>query len=212
MSFDFKAKQFLYGAHFPQVLRNQVWLGAFHREEIDSLFGAPGPDPLRLVEEVMSRCPSTNTGERMLYFYQKFYLCDDILVKTDRASMAASLEVRAPFLDAQLVEYASRLPYSFKLRGNKTKYILKKALEGILPHEILYRKKKGFGIPMALWLRNELKEMMVRTLDPQKIKQEGIFNPTYVKNLVDDHLSGKRNNRKQLFTLLMFEGWREKYL
>ena len=126
--------------------------------------------------------------------------------------MAHSLEVRAPFLDVNLVEYVSQLPYELKLRGTQTKYILKKALQGILPHDILHRKKKGFGIPIAVWLKNELKGEMLRTLDPSKIKKEGLFNPNFIQKLVQDHLSGQKNNRKPLFTLLMFEWWREKYL
>lgn len=126
--------------------------------------------------------------------------------------MAASLEVRAPFLDVGLVEYVSGLPYSLKQCGLKTKLILKKALEKILPKEIVYRKKKGFGIPMALWLKNNLRKKMCSELDRRKIAKEGIFDPDYVDMLVEGHLSGKKNNRKQLFSLLMFEWWLEKYL
>jgi len=220
MSLDFKAKQFIYGAAFPPVLRNQVWLGAFHRKEMRDLFLPDTKaatflathDPLDRVTEVMRNCPTKHPGERMLYFYQKFYLCDDILVKADRASMAASLEVRAPFLDVNVVEYAASLPYNLKLKGKHTKYILKKSIESLLPHDIIYRPKKGFGIPIAIWLRNELKDEMRRALDPSKIAKEGIFKPSAVTKLVEDHLARKKNNRKQLFSLLMFEWWRERYL
>lgn len=220
MSLDFKAKQFIYGAGFPPVLRNQVWLGSFHRQQMMDLFCPETRaatfllrhDPLDRVSDIMQNCPSNHPGERMLYFYQKFYLCDDILVKADRASMAASLEVRAPFLDVNVVEYAASLPYNFKLKGKETKFILKKTIESLLPHDIIYRPKKGFGIPIAIWLRNELKEEMLRVLSPKKIESEGLFNPAYVKQLVDDHLSLKRNNRKQLFSLMMFQWWREQYL
>lgn len=214
MSFEFKLKQFLYGAAFPPVIRNQIWLGAFHFAEQQRLFANPAQlqDPLDLVWKQMADCESSHPGDRMLYFYQKFYLCDDILVKADRASMAASLEVRAPFLDHNFVEFVSRLPYRYKLRGTQTKNILKKSLENILPHDIIYRPKKGFGIPLALWLKNELKDQLLRHLDPQKIKKEGIFNPGTIQQLVQQHLSGRRNNRKQLFSLLMFELWRDKYL
>lgn len=213
ISFDFKAKQFLYGARFPPVIRNQVWLGAFHQEEQDELFCKGGvKNPLWLVNDVMRHCRSSHPGDRILYFYQKFYLCDDILVKTDRASMASSLEVRAPFLDVNLVEYVSSLPFEMKLKGRATKYILKKALEKILPSSIIYRKKKGFGIPIAVWFRNELKGLLLSQLNRGKIGKEGIFNPDCVDGLVGEHLSGKKNNRKQLFSLLMFEWWRERYL
>lgn len=220
MSFEFKLKQFLYGADFPPVLRNQVWLGALHREEQKRIFSPSfeaqtylvDGDPLELVRQVMEHCPSHNAGDRMLYFYQKFYLEGDILVKTDRASMAASLEVRAPFLDKDFVEYVSTLPYTFKAKGRETKYLLKKALETVLPNEIIYRKKKGFGIPIAGWLKNELRPTLQETLHHNKLKKEGIFSPVSVDRLIAEHLAGKKNNRKPLFALLMFQWWRERYL
>ncbi len=220
MSFEFKLKQFLYGAGYPPVLRNQVWLGAFHREEQLSLFEPSSPahtllqdsDPLDLVRQVMLSCPSKNRGDQMLYFYQKFYLCDDILVKADRASMAASLEVRAPFLDKNFVEYVSTLPFEFKMKGSQTKFLLKKALESVLPHDIIYRPKKGFGIPIAQWLKEELRPVLQQTLHHDRIKKAGIFNPIVVDRLVGEHLAGKKNNRKPLFALLMFEWWRERFL
>lgn len=214
MSFEFKLKQFLYGAHFPPVLRNQVWLGAFHRQEMQTLFaaGLPVRDPLQLVADVMQSCPSSHPGDRMLYFYQKFYLEGDILVKTDRASMAASLEVRAPFLDVNLAEFVSKIPYRLKTKRGQTKIILKKALENILPEEVLARKKKGFGIPLAAWLKGPLREKMLSDLAPEKIKREGLFDADFVSKLVADHLAGRRNNRKQIFALLMFEWWRESHL
>ncbi|MBI2338905.1 MAG: asparagine synthase (glutamine-hydrolyzing) [Deltaproteobacteria bacterium] len=213
MSLEFMAKQFLYGACFPPVIRNQVWLGAFHQEEQDELFLNQNisRNPLRLVDDVMKNCRSSHPGDRVLYFYQKFYLCGDILVKTDRASMAASLEVRAPFLDINLIEYVSKLPFEMKLKGRATKYILKKALEKVLPSPIIHRKKKGFGIPIALWLRRELKGMLTSLLNREKIKEEGIFNADYIDRLVAGHLSGKKNNRKPLFSLLMFQLWRENF-
>ncbi|EKD42583.1 MAG: hypothetical protein ACD_73C00096G0001, partial [uncultured bacterium] len=215
MSFDFKAKQFLYGAHFPQVIRNQVWLGAFHQQEMANLFiqdENPNDDPLNLVRESLKNCVSKDVGDQLLYFYQKFYLCDDILVKTDRASMAHSLEVRAPFLDVNVVEYAASIPFSSKLKKGQTKAILKSALEQILPHEIIYRPKKGFGIPLAIWLRSELKNKMLETLSPERIKRDGIFKCGKIEALIQEHLSGRKNNRKQLFSLLMFHWWQDCWL
>lgn len=213
MSLDFMAKIFLAGASFPPVIRNQVWLGAFGPSARRRLFvDPPKRDPLALVDEAMRDCPSTNRGDRILYFYQKFYLCDDILVKTDRASMATSLEVRAPLLDVNVVEFAASLPFHYKLKGTQKKYLFKKLLGRLLPKEILDRKKKGFGIPLSAWLRGRLKEKMLETLHPEKIKREGLFDPRFVSQLVQGHLSGKRNNRKPLFALLMFEWWRERFL
>ncbi len=144
--------------------------------------------------------------------YQKFYLCDDILVKTDRASMAHSLEVRAPFLDVDVVEFAAKIPFSLKLKKGQGKSILKKSLEGILPEEIIYRPKKGFGIPLAQWLREDLKSKMLATLSVERIKKDGIFNGAFIQKLINDHLSGRKNNRKQLFALLMFHWWMDEWL
>ncbi len=214
MSFEFKLKQFLYGASSDPVLRNQVWLGAFKQQELMSLFSGDVrhlPDPLDLVRQKLLSRHNESRGDQIGYFYQKFYLCDDILVKTDRASMANSLEVRAPFLDTEMVEFAAQVPFEFKLKGKETKYLLKKALQGIVPDDILYRPKKGFGIPLAAWLKKDLKAEVERVLEPNKIGREGLFNPKEVSRIVAEHMAGKRNNRKQIFTLLMFEWWRERY-
>ena len=139
-------------------------------------------------------------------------MCDDVLVKVDRASMANSLETRAPFLDVNVVEYANSLPFSYKLNGIKTKHVLKTALRNILPREITHRPKKGFGIPIAGWFKEELKPLLLSTLNKKRIEQGGIFNWSSVDNLISSHLAGKRNNRKQLLCLLMFSLWQDNYL
>jgi len=218
MSLDFKARQFLSGADYEGILKNQMWLAACNLEEQKQLFHpnfyakVRETDPLDLVRKEMSLCDSKMTGDQLLYFYQKFYLCDDILVKTDRASMAHSLEVRAPFLDPKVVEYVTSLPYSYKLKGVTTKYILKKAVNRMLPAMITQRSKKGFGIPIAGWLKKELKPMMLDSLNKRRIETDGIFNWDFVNRLMQQHLQGKRNNRKQLFALLMLHFWMDRYL
>jgi asparagine synthase (glutamine-hydrolysing) len=150
--------------------------------------------------------------ERILYLSTKLYLQDDILVKVDRASMANGLEVRCPLLDQELVEFACRLPLHYKLRGLTTKYLLKKAASGILPDGIITRKKKGFGIPISQWLGGELKDFMLDHLSERRIKQQGYFNYAYIKDLIEDHLKKKKDNRKLLWTLLIFQVWHEKYI
>src|SRR5581483_5077382 len=144
---------------------------------------------------------------RALYLDTKMYLQDDILVKTDRASMACSLEVRAPFLDVNLVEFASRLPSAMKLNGWTTKYLLKKALRGLVPDRIIDRPKKGFGIPLAGWIRKELKGLFYETLSEGRLKRHDFFNPRAVAKLLEDHMALKRDNRKTLWTLFVFESW-----
>lgn len=217
MSLDFKVKQFLLGARYPDVIKNQVWLSAIPPVQHQDLFASSfyekirNIDPFALIEEEMQHCLSQKAGDRLLYFYQKFYMCDDILFKVDRASMANSLEVRAPFLDKNVIEFTSRLSYQSKLKGHKTKYLLKKCFHNLLPHDILYRPKKGFGIPISAWLKNELKPLLLTTLSQKRIEKDGIFAWPYVKSLIDEHLSGKCNWRKPLFALLMFHFWLDKH-
>jgi len=141
----------------------------------------------------------------------KLYLQDDILVKVDRASMACSLEVRAPFLDHDLVEFIMNLPSSLKLRRFTTKYILKKVMEKFLPKEVIQRSKKGFGVPTAKWIKGPLKELFGDMLSYGRIKRERFLNPSYVESVLQDHVSNKRDNRKQLWTLLVWELWVNRY-
>lgn len=219
MSFDFRAKRFLKGvaARTPEV-RNQVWLGAFSQDEQKMLFQEDawqelsGWDPYEDLGHYLAQVDFSDLMDRIAYIYIRTYLADDGLVKTDRASTAVSLGVRAPILDNELLDYVNALPPEYKFRGTVTKYIFKKALEGILPREIIYRGKKGFGMPVAFWLRGELKGLMLELLDPQKIKREGLFRPDYLTQMVQKHLAGKEDNRKHLWSLICFELWRQNYL
>lgn len=218
MSLDFKLRQFIKGAHHPGVIKNQIWLAAISPEEQDDLLTPEfkktldGVNPFALIDEEMDHCPSRVPGDELLYFYQKFYMCDDILFKVDRASMANSLEVRAPFLDKDVVDFASRLPYALKLKGVTTKYILKKTVNKLLPAMVTQRSKKGFGIPIAGWLKNELKPLLLNTLSEERIRRDAIFEWEPIKALIDGHLSGKINQRKPLFALLMLHLWMDQYL
>jgi asparagine synthase (glutamine-hydrolysing) len=148
----------------------------------------------------------------VLYLDMKLYLEGDILVKTDRASMMTSLEARVPLLNADMVDYVTSLPLSTKVRGLRSKFLLRKAMKEVLPPSILRRPKKGFGIPVARWLKDELREPLLDALSPARIEREGYFDHRVVTGLVDDHLSGKRDNRKQLWTLFVFERWHDSYL
>jgi asparagine synthase (glutamine-hydrolysing) len=125
--------------------------------------------------------------------------------------MACSLEVRAPFLDHELVEFVMGLPSRFKLNGFTSKYILKKAMKNILPDEVIQRKKKGFGVPIAKWVKGPLRRLFGDVLSPDRIRREGFLNPGYVTTLLQDHLVNRRDNRKQLWTLLVWELWVNRY-
>jgi asparagine synthase (glutamine-hydrolysing) len=213
LSFDFRAKRFVSGAAHPVAERHQRWMGSFASEGRVALLspgvrgelGRVGTDGL--VDEYRSLDPLN----QVLMIDMRLYLENDILVKLDRASMMASLEGRVPLLNNDFVAYATSLPLSMKLRGFRSKFLLKRALRGILPGRILRRPKKGFGIPVAEWFRGPVKEQMLSVLSPERIATEGFFDAGAVKGLIDDHLAGRQDNRKQLWTLFAFEMWHEGY-
>jgi asparagine synthase (glutamine-hydrolysing) len=218
MSLDFRMKQFLKGVAFPPSVRNQVWLGAFPQYQQKLLFSRDareslgGFDVYEDIRDSLKGRTFRDWVDEITFMYERFYLGEDILTKVDRASMAVSLEVRTPFLDREFSEFANGLPSRFKLRGLTRKFILKKALERKLPKEIIYRKKKGFGIPLTKWLRYDLRPMLEDLFSQERIQQEGLFDGAYVRTLMNDHFDGRRDNRKQLWTLLMFEQWKDRYL
>ena len=149
---------------------------------------------------------------RSLALYQDTYLPEDILTKVDRASMACGLEVRAPFLDAKLVDFMQSLPSSFKFGRNRTKRLLKRAAASRLPASILARPKKGFGIPVANWLRGPLAPLMNQLLGRERLEQQGIFRPDEVARRIAEHQSGQHDHRKPLWTLLIFQLWCDHWL
>jgi asparagine synthase (glutamine-hydrolysing) len=152
-------------------------------------------------------CPTEHPLSRIQYLDMKTYLVGDILTKVDRASMAHGLEVRVPLLDHQLVEWMSGLPANLKLRGSEGKYIFKKSLAPYLPSDLLYRKKMGFSIPLADWFRGPMKVRLQQVLMGKTLSQTGIFNMSYVQQMLDQHQSGLRDYSAPLWTLLMFESF-----
>ena len=218
MSLDFKLKQFLLAQGYDPVLKNQIWLAGIPPKNQETLLTEnfkkqePGFDSLSAITKALTSIDARDFRQKLLYFYQKFYLCGDILTKTDRASMAHSLEVRAPYLDKNVVEFANRLPFEFKLKGVTTKYILKKIFNRQLPAMITQRPKKGFGIPITGWLKKELKPVLLETLSQSRIERDGIFHWPEVERYLNEHLSGRENHRKPLFCLLMLHFWMDSYL
>jgi asparagine synthase (glutamine-hydrolysing) len=208
-SFDFKLKQFLRGAAEPLPLAHQRWLGSFSGGEIARLL--VDGDPVGVEGEHLRRSESimgcTDPLSRSLALYQDTYLPEDILTKVDRASMACGLEVRAPFLDAELVDFTQVLPASFKFQRGQTKRLLKRAAASRLPASILRRPKKGFGIPVAAWLRGPLAPLMTHLLSRERLVKQGLFHPEEVARRIDEHQAGFRDHRKPLWTLLMFQLW-----
>ncbi len=134
------------------------------------------------------------------------YLPDDLLIKADRCSMAASLEARAPFLDHRLIELAATIPFNLKLNGSITKYILKRAARGLLPEHIIHRKKHGFGVPLGAWLRADIAPVREILLS-REVRERGLLNMGAVEGIINDHANGRRDNGHRLWTLLTLEWW-----
>jgi asparagine synthase (glutamine-hydrolysing) len=155
------------------------------------------------------RADTTDPLSRIQYVDIKTYLSDDILVKVDRASMAVSPEVRTPILDHRFMDLAATIPSSLKLQGMTGKNIFKKAHEGLVPHEVLYRPKMGFGVPLAAWLRGELRAMAHATLFQRR--EDGLLNRRCVEGLWHEHQSALRNRATELWAQLIFRMWQDKF-
>jgi asparagine synthase (glutamine-hydrolysing) len=210
-SFDFKLKRFLRGAGSPDDVRHPTWLGSFTPAEQESLLVQSSGDPFETLRERYAEAPTSERLERLIYLYATTYLQDDILVKVDRASMACSLEVRAPFLDVELVEFLGRVPPRLKLHRFDTKHLLKRALADTLPAGIAGRAKKGFGVPIAEWLKGELREALEDELSPERLRRQGLFEPVAVQRLLTEHMTGRRDHRKPLWTLFVFQLWHRRW-
>ena len=217
LSFDYKATRFVTGAKYDPVARHHIWFGSFNPAEqklllTPEVLHTTDADIYREARTMVAECDSTDLVEQMQSLDTRLYLAEDILTKVDRASMAVSLEVRAPFLDPRVAEFAASLPASYKLRGRKTKYILKRAIKGHLPPFVTRRGKKGFGVPVAEWLKGKLRPLARDLLSPERVRKAGVFNAEYVTKLQDEHERGVANHRKLLWTLLMFELWHESFI
>ena len=194
MSLDFKIKSALGGLTYPKYLWNSVWLGPLEITDIEALFQEP-VDIEDLYSEAIQcwdDCLQDNLVDKTLQFYTKLYLQDDILVKSDRASMMNSLEVRAPFLDIDFVDFIRKIPHQFKYRNGHSKYILKKAVESILPQKIVYRPKKGFGLPIGEWFARGW-------LSWDEAGGNDIGNKAYLNNKISEHCRGKADHRQFLW-------------
>ena len=215
LSFPFALKQFLRGVGLSNEIRMFVWMGAYIDSEKEMLLN---PDiSSQIKENTFTEINNylrgkfiSNDEDRMLYLISKLYLSDDILFKVDRASMATSLEVRAPFLDYTLPEFGAKLPYDLKLNRLTSKYILKKMAEKHIPKWIIYKKKQGFAIPTTKWLKHELKDTLLHYTSKDYIKKQGLFQHNFIDKIVQNHLDEKWDNKKLLWNLLVFQLWYEK--
>jgi asparagine synthase (glutamine-hydrolysing) len=214
LSFDFKLKQFLRGASEVPSLAHQRWMSSFAGAEIRALLA--DPPAIDVEAEHLERARALAQGADQLAraqaLYQDTYLPGDVLNKVDRASMACGLEVRAPFLDAVLVDSLQRLPSRYKFARGRTKRVLKRAAAGCLPSAILSRPKRGFCVPVARWLRGPLGPLVDDLLGPDRLARQGLFRPGEVARRVTEHREGLRDHRKPLWTLLMFQLWYDHWI
>jgi asparagine synthase (glutamine-hydrolysing) len=187
-------------ATLPRELRNGLLTHAFLAE----LQGYEASD---LIRRTMAAAPAEDDLARLQYVDLKTYLPGDILVKVDRASMAHSLEVRVPFLDHVLVEWAATLPADLKLRGREGKVLLKRAMEPKLPRELLYRRKMGFAVPLAAWFRGPLGDRIRAIVTGPRLAETGVFEPRALARLLDEHQSGSADRSAALWSVMMFESF-----
>ncbi|UCF71829.1 MAG: asparagine synthase (glutamine-hydrolyzing), partial [Deltaproteobacteria bacterium] len=165
-----------------------------------------------IYEEVFRETEGWPLLSRLMRVDQRTYLPDAMLTKADRASMAVSLELRVPLLDQRILEYSSALPENLKYRNGMGKYLLKKLLAHYLPSELFERPKMGFGVPIDRWFRTDMKPLLLDYLSPERLKEERMFDQSFVENKVKEHLSGKANHQYRLWAILMWEMWRERWL
>ncbi|MBI1940844.1 MAG: asparagine synthase (glutamine-hydrolyzing) [Acidobacteria bacterium] len=211
-------RRFLAHAERDPAERHQIWMGMFSPRELDRLFSPQwkGPSPPSSVifaplAPVMEGARFDETLAEMLYLDFRLYLEDNLLVKIDRASMASSLELRTPFLDHRLVEFAASLPAALKVPRFQMKYVLKKAVEAWLPRQIVYRQKRGFSVPIAGWMRGSLRPLLDETLGEEKLKRDGLFDAAFVRRILTEHWSGRADHRKGLWALLCFQLWFDRW-
>ena len=212
-SLEYSAKKFIDDFEGRPELRHHRWMASFSDSERPLLYTPKIREVINkevatdLLDEHLADVPGISFENKILYLYLKTYLPNDILVKTDRASMKTALEVRCPFLDRRIVEFINSLPYGYKYRGLSGKYILKQLMKDKLPPSIINRPKKGFGIPLARWLKYELRPLCEELLSPVVLRKQGIFDADMIERLKTEHYSGKKDRRKELWTLITFQLW-----
>ena len=209
---EYKLKRFLAGALLSADNAHFYWNGTFSRTEQRELGLPHDPEPLDSLSRALRGLPSSrDVTNRFLFVDQHYYLPDDILYKCDRMSMAHSLEVRPPFLDHRIVEFAGTLPAHLKIKGKQTKFIMRELLRAKLPTPILQRRKEGLDIPAHEWLRGPLKPLLLDALRPESVKRMGLFSPAAIQGLIDLHLNRQANLGYHLWGLLTLHLWMQRW-
>jgi asparagine synthase (glutamine-hydrolysing) len=212
-----RAKRFVRTGHLPDdraYLETQATFDARRKHELytdsfaDRLERA---SPGNTGEEHFNKSGISDVLNRALYSDLMTYLPGDLLPLADRMSMAHSVEGRAPFIDHELIEFMATVPGHLKIKGFEKKHLLKRAFSGVLPHEILHRRKQGFTAPLTVWMRNALQPLIQSTLSRQRIEAVGYFRWSSVSKLLSEHLEGKENHHARIWALLMFMMWHQNY-
>ena len=211
IALEYKLKRFLAGALLSQDDAHFFWNGTFTRAEQKVIGTAGELSPASLVADLNDVPAREDVTNRYLFVDQHYYLPDDILYKCDRMSMAHSLEVRPPFLDHRIVEFAGTLPASFKVNGSTTKFVMRELLKTKLPAPILSRRKEGLDIPAHDWLRGPLRPLLEQELGAEAVKKAGIFSPSAIGNLVQRHLRREANLGYHLWGLLTLHLWMKRW-
>jgi asparagine synthase (glutamine-hydrolysing) len=208
ISFEYKLKRFLEGSLLSPEEAHVFWNGAFSAEDAQAFFLHADSEPMR---RLLCDVQPGKGLDRFLLFDQRYYLPDDILYKVDRMSMAHSMEVRPPFLDHRIVEFAAALPESYKVRGSELKFILRELMKGRLPRSILYRKKTGFDIPAHDWFRGLLKPLLLETVTEEAVERTGLFRWQGIEAVIRDHLERRANLGYHLWGLLILFLWLKRW-
>lgn len=216
-SIEFLTQQFVKGRGVSAEVRFLLWMGYYGNAEKQALFSRELREELLRHDAFEDIARHVHTSglkgsfERLQYLCLKLYFQDDILFKLDRASMAHSLEVRVPYMDPDVVAHACRIQPMYKLNGLTTKYVLKRAARDLLPRTIIQRRKNGFMMPVARWLADNMREEVEELCSEAAIGETGLFDASYVRRILDEHFSNRRDHRKHIYPLLAFMAWYQRY-
>jgi asparagine synthase (glutamine-hydrolysing) len=213
VSLDYRAKRFVRASALPPLERHHGWKEIFSPAQRAELlrpdWRAAPADPLDGWRQRFDETADAPLLARLQDIDLGIYLADDLLVKTDRMSMAHSLEARVPYLDPVVAELALALPSAMKVRGLSKKRLLRRTARGLIPREIVRARKRGFSIPAAAWLRGELEPLARELLAPERIRSQGFFEPAFVTGLLDEHVARRQDHSRQLWGLISFSLWAE---
>jgi asparagine synthase (glutamine-hydrolysing) len=206
------AKNFLGAAASPFTERYRAYVGAHSGDEVTQLMRRPPVERLDAIADAFEASGGEDALARMFAVDARTQLPDDLLMLTDKMTMAASLECRVPLLDHELVELAAQVPAKVKVAGGELKSLMKKALADVLPREVLYRPKRGFGAPMGAWMKGALAAMLDSALSRESVQARGLLNHEPIARLIADHRASRVDGTDKLLALLNLEIWCRVYL